>query len=122
MRIRDCMTPYPHSIRFSESIDTASKMMREHDIRHLPVLSGGNLVGMLTQRDIYFVEMYGDTEGVQVDEAMSPDVYSVPPDASLNSVATHMAEHKLGSAVVMEGSKVVGIFTVVDALRVLAEF
>lgn len=121
MRIRDCMTEHPHSIRDTETMANAEAMMTRLGVRHLPVLSGGHLVGMITQRDIYFVNTYGDTADVAVEDAMSPDVYSVPPNASLNSVAAHMAENKLGSAVVMEGGDVIGIFTVTDALTLLSD-
>jgi acetoin utilization protein AcuB len=52
---------------------------------------------------------------------MSTDVYKVPPDAALRSVAREMAKRKLGSAIVTEGNRVQGVFTTVDALRALAE-
>ena len=61
-----------------------------------------------------------DPEKLAVEEAMSQEVYSVSPKASLREVAQTMAERKYGSAVVMEGNQVRGIFTTVDALRVLA--
>ena len=54
-----------------------------------------------------------------VEEAMSVDVYSVAPDTPLLEVAGEMADHKYGCAVVTQGTHVVGIFTVVDALRAL---
>lgn len=123
MRIRDAMTNHPHSIGANQTLSKAAKMMQQYNIRHLPVLTGGHLVGMLTQRDLYFVETFRevDTNKVTVDEAMNHDVYCVTPDASLNSVCQHMHENKLGSAVVMEGEQVTGIFTVTDALRLLHE-
>ena len=46
--------------------------------------------------------------------------YSVAPDASLREVARTMAERKCGSAIVVEGERVVGVFTTTDALRALA--
>jgi len=51
---------------------------------------------------------------------MSPQFYFVAPSALLSEVAAHMAEHALGSAVVQEDGKVVGVFAKVDALRVLS--
>lgn len=50
---------------------------------------------------------------------MSTDVYVVGPDTPLEQVASAMADHKYGCAVVTEGNHVVGIFTTVDALRAL---
>jgi acetoin utilization protein AcuB len=99
----------------------AQEKMRVHDVRHLPVLEGGRLAGVLSQRDAYFIETLAgvDPAKVAVEEAMSVDVYSVSADTRLSEVATTMAEHKYGCAVVTEGSHVVGIFTTVDALRAL---
>jgi len=57
---------------------------------------------------------------VLVDEAMTIDVYTVPPTATLAKVAGAMAEHRYGSALIVDGEKVVGIFTTVDAMRALA--
>ena len=57
---------------------------------------------------------------MRVEEAMSTDVYAVPPGTPLREVASTMAARKLGSAVVMEDSRVVGMFTTVDALDTLA--
>ena len=98
-------------------------MMREHGIRHLPVLHGGKLLGMLTERDLRLVEsLVGvDPTKVTVEDAMSTVVYSVGPESPLNEVVATMGEHKYGSAVVMQNEKVVGIFTTVDVCRAFAE-
>jgi len=95
--------------------------MRQHDLRHLPVLEHGKIVGLLTQRDLYFLETIAavDPETECVDEAMSPDVYSVTPSAKIHDVVSEMAKHKYGCAIVVENSKVVGMFTTTDALRLL---
>jgi acetoin utilization protein AcuB len=58
-------------------------------------------------------------EEVEVNEAMTPTAYTVSPRSSLSKVASEMAEHKYGSAVVLEKDRVVGVFTTVDALRAL---
>jgi acetoin utilization protein AcuB len=117
------MTTSPHSIGSEQTLSRAHEVMREHGIRHLPVLHGGTLVGMLTDRDTHLVEALSgvDPKKVLVDDAMSSSVYSVGPETPLDEVVGSMAEHKYGSAVVMQGSKVVGIFTTVDACRTLAE-
>jgi|CZKU01.1.fsa_nt_gi acetoin utilization protein AcuB len=116
------MTPAPTTIGCAQSLEAASKKMRRLKLRHLPVLDGGKLAGILSQRDVYFVETIGgvDPTAVRVDEAMSVDVYSVPPETPLAQVAHEMAEHKYGCAVVMDGTHLIGIFTAVDALRLVA--
>ena len=54
--IRDYMTESPHSIGANQTLATAHEMMRAHQIRHLPVLRAGKLVGIVSQRDLYLVE------------------------------------------------------------------
>lgn len=122
IRIQDCMTRSPHSIGADQKVGLARSLMRGHRIRHLPVLSGGRLVGILSERDIYWIETLKEQEGddLLVSEAMSPCPYAVAPSAPLSEVVREMAEHKYGSAVVLNGAQVVGVFTTTDALAVLA--
>lgn len=96
--------------------------MRAWGIRHLPVLDGGKLVGILSQRDALLVETLRDVDPakVQVEDAMSTELYIVDPNDRLVDVAEAMAEHKYGCAIVKSGREIVGIFTTVDALRALA--
>jgi acetoin utilization protein AcuB len=96
--------------------------MRQHNVRHLPVLEGGKLVGVLSQRDLHLVETLRDVDPTTttVAEAMTGDVYCTGPDAPLDEVASQMAEHKYGSTIVLERGKVVGLFTTVDALVALS--
>jgi acetoin utilization protein AcuB len=119
--IRDFMTPAPHSIGRDQSLAMAHERMRGWGIRHLPVLEGGKLVGILSQRDALLIETLRDVDPakVSVEEAMTSDVYLVSPDASLGEVTSAMAEHKYGCAVVMNGTQLTGIFTTIDALRAL---
>jgi acetoin utilization protein AcuB len=115
------MTVCPHTIGTDQPLDKAHRMMREHKIRHLPVLRGGDLVGILSQRDLYFLEsIAGVLPGkVSVEEAMTAEPFSVDPDASVERVVGEMAKHKYGCAVVMEHRDVLGLFTTTDALKVL---
>jgi acetoin utilization protein AcuB len=121
--IRMFMTPMPHSIGRDQHLSTAQERMRTWGIRHLPVLDGGKLVGILSQRDALLVETLRDIDPakVQVEDAMTSDVYVVDPDTRLVEVAAAMAEHKYGCAVVTSGRQIVGIFTTVDALRTLVD-
>jgi acetoin utilization protein AcuB len=119
--VREFMTALPHTIGRKQSLASAQERMRLSGLRHLPVLDGGLLAGVLSQRDAYFVETIAgvDPEKVAVEEAMSVEVYAVAPDTPLLDVAVEMADHKYGCAIVTQGTHVVGIFTVVDALRAL---
>lgn len=122
-RVADYMTRSPHTIGRDQTLQKAHDMMNGHRIRHLPVLDGGQLVGMLSQRDLYFVETLDSTPAaeIKVDEAMTQDVFEVAKDAALADVAATMVRKKHGSAVVTDGGKVVGVFSTIDALRALLE-
>ena len=121
--ISDFSSPSPHAIGKGETLAAAHRLMRQHRIRHLPVLEGGKLAGILSQRDLYFVETLNgvDPEQVAVEEAMSPEPYIVSRDTPLHTVASEMWKRRLGSAVVVDGARVVGVFTATDAMHALAE-
>src|SRR5690349_25130839 len=91
--IRDYMTMAPHSIGKDQTLARAHDVMRSHKIRHLPVLEGGKLVGIISERDLHLVETLRDVDpsSVTVDEAMSDHVYAVEPDTSLDVVAESLA-------------------------------
>ena len=121
--VQKYMTPAPHSIGREQPLSRAHAAMSEHRIRHLPVLHGGHLVGMLTERDVALIETLKNVDPTKmtVEDAMSSEVYSVSPDSLLDEVATEMASKKYGSAVVLQNNHVVGILTTVDICRALAE-
>jgi acetoin utilization protein AcuB len=121
--VGDYMTASPHSIGLDQQLSHAHKLMRKHEIRHLPVLQGGKLVGILSDRDLHLIETLKDVnpDAVSVEEAMTPLPYVVTANALLRDVAKEMAERKYGCAVVMRDNKTIGVFTTVDALRALVD-
>ena len=122
LTIADCMTRTPQLIGIEQPMSAAHELMRSNGIRHLPVLHGGKLVGIVSLRDLHLVETFRDVdpECIRVEEAMTQDVYVVEPKTPLREVVSEMAERKLGSAVVVDGKTVVGVFTTIDALDTLA--
>lgn len=121
--IQKHMTKSPHAIGIDQPLIVAHALMKKHEIRHLPVLDGGALVGVITDRDLSLIETLRevDPKHVTVEDAMSSSVYAIKPETPLEEVVITMAERKYGCAVVMHHNQVVGIFTTVDACRVLAE-
>jgi acetoin utilization protein AcuB len=120
--VQDFMTVGPVVVARTRTLSEAHRLMREKGIRHLPVVDGGALVGIVSQRDLYLLETLErvDPATETVEEAMTADPFRVSPDAPLDQVAQEMAERKLGSAVVVDRGSVIGLFTTVDALRALA--
>ncbi|WNG52947.1 CBS domain-containing protein [Archangium minus] len=115
------MTRTVHTIGTQSPLSEAHRLMNEHAIRHLPVLEGGKLVGVVSMRDLHLIETLKgvDPKEVAVEEAMSQEAYTVPPGTTLLEVARTMAMHKYGSAVIANKGRVEGIFTTVDALKAL---
>jgi acetoin utilization protein AcuB len=96
--------------------------MKKNQIRHLPVENGGELIGVLTDRDVKLAISFKGKEELTVNDVMTLHPYSVVPQAPLDQVVFEMAEHKYGCAVIrQENGKVVGIFTATDGVRVLGE-
>jgi acetoin utilization protein AcuB len=121
--VGECMTPNPVSVSAETSLVAAGERMREHGIRHLPILDRGALVGLISERDLALIAGIPGIDGdrVAVTEAMSPNPYVVPSSASLSEVVAVMHERKLGTAVVMDGGELRGVFSVIDALAVLRQ-
>jgi acetoin utilization protein AcuB len=117
------MTTTPVTVTGDTTLAEAADIMRRRLIRHLPVVDEGKLLGVLTDRDVKFVESFADVDPkrITVEETMTDDPYTVTPDTPLDDVTSMMAEQRYGSAMVMQNGHVVGIFTTVDACRCISE-
>jgi acetoin utilization protein AcuB len=113
------MTPAPKTIGADQLAATAMQLMRAYDVRHLPVLQDGRLVGMISDRELPLLASAAAM--TRVSALMNPGPYSASPHTALAVVARDMAEHKIESVIVEEAGHVVGILTVVDVARALAE-
>ena len=121
--IREFMTPMPTMMSMETPLVEARKLMDEHGIRHLPILDGEKLVGVVSRRelDMLMASLTFNAKLLSIADAMTDLPFSVPPDTALSVVCDEMAANKYGCAVVMEAGKVEGIFTTTDALQVLAD-
>ena len=121
--VKSVMTPFPYSIEVDRPLEEALDMMKEHDFRHLPVVEGGELVGVLSERHLGQVAETARGSGrellvsdVPIGEACVVDI-----EERLDNVVMAMAESHRGSAVVLKSGRVAGIFTSTDACRYLVE-
>lgn len=121
--IKDYMTESPHTIGEDMPLSKAVEMIREYRIRHLPVQHRGKLVGILSERDVYLaLSVHPTAKDLQVGDVMTEEPYSVTPDCSLEQVATEMAKHKYGCAIVEnEKGRAIGVFSATDAVGLLGE-
>ena len=123
--IQSVMTPFPHAVEADAPLRRARNMMLELEVRHLPVKREQRLVGVLTDRDLKRAldPALGLPPGSElfVEDAMIHDPYVVETTERLDVVLEEMARAHIGSALVVKGPKLVGIFTATDACRCFCE-
>ena len=120
------MTPFPHTIEAARSLDDAKLMMSGGGFRHLPVTRAGALFGLITDRDLKLAMSVTkgdfDVGGVCVGDVCLDEIYVVDVNTHLEDVVSHMAQSRIGSALVTRADKLVGIFTTTDVCKHFAEF
>lgn len=134
MIVQEVMTRKPYVAFVRDSIGSVLSTLAEADVRHLPVIEGGELVGIVSDRDLREVVpsaldvVERPLESARllarpVSELMSTDVVSVNPGDDVVEAIDLMIEHRIGAVPVVEaGSSVlVGIVSYVDALRAARE-
>lgn len=117
------MTRLPFVASIDDGIDVVESIMKEHSVRHVPVVDGDALVGIISQRDVALLLnpalSFGDRRRVRARSVCTRNPYVVGEDEPLDRVVLNMADRHLGSAIVARDGQVIGIFTVTDACRVL---
>jgi acetoin utilization protein AcuB len=121
--IRDFAVRNPYTISCEETLTSAERMMRNHRIRHLPVLDGRHVYGIVSDRDISLAKAVnaGRTSSAPVflKDICIYDPYIVDEETPLDTVVGVMAKRRLGSAIVTKNGTICGIFTTVDACKLL---
>jgi acetoin utilization protein AcuB len=119
--VQQHMTLAPTVVSSSLSLADAAKIMRAGAFRHLPVVDDGQLVGVISERDINVARCLRSKSlsEAKVGLLMQEHPLEVSPEARLSDVAARMVDRKVGSAIVVHEGRVVGIFTVHDALLAL---
>jgi acetoin utilization protein AcuB len=115
MQMLHVMTRHPETIRPEDTLSKAKEMMDAGGFRRLPVVHEGQVVGVLTERDLR--EHGGYLKSTKVDAAMRAPVVSVDSKAAVEEAARLMLAKKIGGLPVIDEGKLVGIVTSSDLLR-----
>jgi acetoin utilization protein AcuB len=120
------MTPFPYAVGPDASVLEVEQLMDTHRIRHIPVQDDGRVLGIVSERDLHHLVHSAlpkaDKSRLRVRHLLLPDPYVVEMTAPLDEVAAEMAARHLGSAIVLRHGRLAGVFTALDACRLLAEF
>jgi CBS domain-containing protein len=130
-RVRDIMSEQIVTISSDDSLSTVEDIMTLGRVRHMPVVRGGQLVGVVSERDLLRASLsnlsgFGNEQRraflqvVEIKRVMSAPPVVIDPDASVKEAALVMAERKIGCLPVLEGGRLVGMLTETDVLRYFA--
>lgn len=129
LKVKDMMTSELFSLKTTDTLRTARSMMSLARIRHIPIVDkGGLFIGLLTHRDILqasisrFAEVDRTVQdeidaGIPISAIMRTDVTAITPDMDVRDAAEILLNHKYGCLPVVEDSKLVGIITEADFLK-----
>jgi acetoin utilization protein AcuB len=133
MFVRDVMTSNPATVRPEDTLRTATERMHEIGCRRLPVVdSQGRVCGIITDRDLRLAansplvlrERWQDDmllDHTEVNSCMSPDPVCVTPDLPVEDAIDLLLEHRISGLPVVERGELVGVITVTDLIRALAD-
>lgn len=130
--VRTIMQEKIVTISAGESLSTVEDIMRLGRVRHMPVVSGGRLVGVVSERDLLrsslsslsshrTAERKAFLYAVEIGRVMSQPPIVIDPDASIRQAAQVMAENKIGCLPVVRDEELIGIVTETDVLRWVAD-
>lgn len=119
MRVQNVMTKDVFTIKADEPISKAYDLMHIKKIRHLPVMEGDRVIGMLSERDARLLVL---DPGMKVKDLASKKLHFVGPETSVRDAGRLMLLYKIGALPVLdEGKKLVGILTKSDLLAVFVD-
>jgi CBS domain-containing protein len=130
MHVREIMATDIEIVDRNDDLLALQERMAAKQLRHLPVLEQGDIVGLVTQRDLFKAAMsstmgYGEKaqqaylRSVRVKEIMTYPVVTISPDASVAAAAEMIITKGIGCLPVVDGTALVGIITKTDLLRCL---
>lgn len=122
IKVDEYTSSTPVTVSLNSALGDAMDLMKKNGIRHLPVVDGKTIVGLVSERDL--LANFGKpwSEHLRVKEIMQTDVLFAYENDSLGEVAFRLSKDKKGSAIILDSDdNLYGIFTTTDALNALVE-
>jgi CBS domain-containing protein len=118
-RIKDVMTKSVKTCEPSSSAREAARLMASEDVGPVPVVEGGRLVGVVTDRDLVVrvIAEGKDPDSTKLGEIASSSVVTVSPDQDLDEALRLLARHQVRRLPVVDGDRLVGIVAQADVAR-----
>lgn len=120
---RDLMTAPAECLSSDDTLADAARQLAQHDVGSMPVVDGGRLVGVLTDRDIVVSGLAKglDANTATVGEVATSNVVTVNADDDAETVAEVLADKQIRRVPVVDGDEVVGVIAQADVARKLDE-
>jgi CBS domain-containing protein len=121
VQVRDVMTQATVTETASDSLRSAAERMWHQQTGSLLITDDGRLTGIITERDVLrAVALGADPTSSTVDESMTTEVFTVPPDMPLHEAAREMASRWIRHLPVVEAGKLLGVVSMRDVTGVFA--
>jgi CBS domain-containing protein len=119
MKVKEIMTREPVTLSPTSTIGEAATIMRQEDAGSVPILEGGRLVGIITDRDIVIRVLAGgkDPKTTRVSDAMTADPVTVTPDTSVDEAQKVMSDRQVRRLPVVEDGRLVGLVVIGQVAR-----
>jgi CBS domain-containing protein len=129
--VTEIMTDKVVTINHDDDLVVAELLFKSHNIRHIPVVHGDNVVGILSYTDllrISFVDAVNEKDNevdtvvynmFTIEQVMAKNVVSVTPTTTIKEVAEILSEREFHALLVLEGQQLHGIVTTTDLIKYL---
>ncbi|MGD8227673.1 MAG: CBS and ACT domain-containing protein [Desulfobacteraceae bacterium] len=122
MKVAEWMVKEPIVVTLDHKVQDCVDLMREHSIRHLPVVENQRLIGLVTESDLREVFLASLVEDLSIEGVMITEPLTVRPDTEIEDAAKLIYYHKIGGLPVVDDyAQVVGILTVADLVEAFIE-
>jgi CBS domain-containing protein len=115
-RVHTLMAKQPITAKFNTTIEDAIAKCKDHHVRHLPVVSGGRLMGVVSDRDLRAATAQGKHLEQPVGTIMACYPVTLKADDRVSDAAERMVGHRISCLPVVEGANLKGIVTLTDLL------